>query len=289
MFVGKQLLCVGFLCVSAMGMAQQVGESSSTPGPSPLGSTATITVMPGGQTPQDVPEKKKKKEITPGVDLYDRPVRAFSKVGVALKITTLGPGFDVATPLSRSLNLRGSAMFFDYGHDFSTDGISYNGELNFRGGAVSLDWFPLHGGFHVSPGMLILKSDLRGAAFVPGGSTFTLNDVDYTSSVSDPVHGSGGLTFPHTIGPSLTVGWGNIVPRSGKHWSVPFEIGAAYLGQPSVKINLAGTACQGGGCSSVATDPATQQNIRAEQDMLNDDLKGLQVYPIVSLGLSYKF
>jgi hypothetical protein len=284
----KIFSCTAILSLTLAASAQQVGQSTSTPGPAPLGSTSTITVIPGGQQDNGkVPVKVK--EYTPGVALYDGPVRPFSKIGVAIKITTLGPGFDIATPLSRSLNLRGSADFFSFGHDFTTDGITYNASLDFRGGAVNVDWFPFHNGFHVSPGVYFLKSTLGGTLFVPAGQTFTLNDVDYTSSAADPIHGNGSLVFPHTAGPSLTVGWGNIIPRSGKHWSVPFEIGVAYFGQPAVALNLAGIACQGVNCSSVATDPDTQANVKAEQNTLNDDLKALQVYPIVSLGVSYKF
>jgi hypothetical protein len=269
------ILSLAVLCCAQIASAQ--GTSSSTPGPATEGSTATYSVIPSGQSIS-------RKQFTSDAD-----VRPFSTVGIALKITTAGPGFDLATPLSRNFNLRGSAMFFDYGHDFETDGIQYNGELKFNAGMVNLDWFPKHGAFHISPGMLILKSDLSGVALVPGGSTFTLNDVDYTSSFTDPVHGNGGLVFPHAVGPSLMVGWGNIIPRSGKHWSVPFEIGAAYMGTPKVNLNFVGTACQGGGCSSIATDPETQTNLRAEEKLLNDDVKALQFYPLVSLGVSYKF
>jgi hypothetical protein len=283
----KTLFSVVLVSMTMAAAAQEVGQSTSTPGPAPLGSTATITVIPGGQEDRRVPVKEK--ISSPEVPIRDYPMRPFSKAGVAVKISTMGAGFDVATPLTRTLNLRGSAMFFTFGHDFTTDGIPYNASLDFKGGAVNVDWFPFHGGFHVSPGVYFLKSDLGGTLLVPAGQTFTLNDVDYTSSGVDPIHGNGSLVFPHTVGPSLTVGWGNILPRSGKHWSVPFEIGAAYFGKPSVTLNLAGVACQGGNCSSVATDPDTQKNVKAEQNTLNDDLKALQTYPIVSIGVSYQF
>jgi hypothetical protein len=283
----KTIFSATILCITMTAVAQEVGQSTSTPGPAPLGSTATITVIPGAQDDRRVPVKTK--IYAADVPVHSDYIRPFSKIGVAIKFTTLGPGFDIATPLTRSLNLRGSADFFSYGQDFTTDGITYNASLAFKGGALNVDWFPFHGGFHVSPGVYFLKSELGGTLNVPAGKTFTLNDVDYTSSAANPIHGNGNLVFPHTAGPSLTVGWGNIIPRTGKHWSVPFEIGAAYFGQPSVTINLAGTACQGVNCSNVATDPATQQNLKAEQNTLNDDLKALQVYPIVSIGVSYKF
>ena len=217
----------------------------------------------------------------------------FSTAGIALKITSLGPGFDIATPLARKVNLRGSGNFFDYGQTFNIDGVNYTAELHFNSGQVNLDWFPFGGAFHISPGMLIYKNDLSAGANVPGGSTLTLGNQQYTSSSTDPAHGNAALTFPHTISPSLLLGFGNIIPRSNKHWSVPFEFGAAYVGQTTVNINLAGTVCTTVGvtisCVNAATDPTTQANLKDEENTLNEDLKRVQVYPLISLGVSYKF
>jgi len=35
----------------------------------------------------------------------------------------------------------------------------------------------------------------------------------------------------------MTTGWSNTVPRKG-HWSLPFEMGVAMAGAPSLKVNL---------------------------------------------------
>jgi len=70
---------------------------------------------------------------------------------------------------------------------------------------------------------------------VPAGKTFTLDGTTYTSSATDPVTGTGAVTMNKTA-PKLTVGWGNLVPRSGRHFSVPVEIGAAYIGDPKVAV-----------------------------------------------------
>ncbi len=130
---------------------------------------------------------------------------------------------------------------------------------------------------------------------MPGGQAFSLGDGDYTSSTTDPVHGTFDLAFGSKAAPSLTVGFGNILPRKpGKHFSVPFEFGFEYIGPPTVTLTLAGTACQQGqpaviGCQSIASDPTTQANIRQEQTDINSDLSPLRFYPIVSIGLGYKF
>jgi hypothetical protein len=221
-------------------------------------------------------------------------VRPFSQIAVAVKASSLGIGFDVATPLARDFNLRGSGVFFNYNDTFLEDGTNYVGTLALRSGQVDLDWFPIHGGFHISPGMLILKTNLAATLNVPGGDSFTLDDAQYTSSATDPIHGGGSLVFKRSVSPSLLFGFSNIIPRSGKHITVPFEFGAAYIGQSTVTLSFVGTACQTepadqAGCQSVSTDPTTQQNVQLEQAKLNEDLKRFEAWPIISIGLAYKF
>lgn len=128
--------------------------------------------------------------------------------------------------------MRGGANFFSYADTFSPDGITYDATLALRSGEASLDWFPGAKGFHLSPGALIYDGNkLSGNAGVPSGQSFTLNGTDYTSSATSPVTGTAGLTF-NKFAPKLTAGFGNLIPRSGRHFSVPLELGFAYVGDP---------------------------------------------------------
>ena len=95
-----------------------------------------------------------------------------SKVGIGLKISTLGVGIESALPLAGKLNLRGGANFFQYSRNITNDGIHYNGQLRFRSGEAHLDWFPI-GGFHVSPGVLFYNGNqLTANAAVPAAMGF---------------------------------------------------------------------------------------------------------------------
>lgn len=216
--------------------------------------------------------------------------RPLSALAVAVKVGLEGVGFDVATPLSRRLNLRGGASFFSYTHQLTEDGIQINPDIQFRKAAAYLDIYPFAGSFRISPGYVFYNGNHATAnAMVPGGQTFTLNDNTYTSSTVDPVRGSAEVTFGRKQAPSLTVGWGNMIPRHGGHFSVPFEIGMEYIGAPKFTYNLTGTACYQLVCAPVQSDPQTQADLKAEQNDLNNDLYNLRFYPIVSIGLSYKF
>jgi len=51
---------------------------------------------------------------------------------------------------------------------------------------------------------------------------------------------------------------------------------------------LQGTACMQSGCLSTST-PAIQQSILSEQNNLNESMKRLQAYPIISTGFAFRF
>ena len=218
----------------------------------------------------------------------------FPGIGVGVKVGILGVGVEAAVPVGRHLNVRGGGNFFSYSDTLTQDGITYNANLQFRSGEASVDWFPWAKGFHISPGALIYNGNqVTGGANVPGGKTFTLNSTTYTSSATSPVTGSGSLTCTKAA-PKLTVGWGNLVPRSERHFSFPFEAGFAYVGDPKFVLNLAGTACynyQGTlYCDNVATDPNIQANLAAEQKKISNDVATYaRFFPIISQGFAVRF
>ena len=152
-----------------------------------------------------------------------------------------------------------------------------------------MDWFPHHGAFHISVGALYFRNAIAGVANVGEGRSFTLGDTTYVNSVDDPVHGSAAITYHKKVAPMATLGFGNILPRSGRHVSVPIELGGAYLQPPDMTLDLAGTACTNEGCFNARTDPTLRANLLAEETRFEKDLRYFQVYPIVSLGLACRF
>jgi hypothetical protein len=234
-----------------------------------------------GPEPQPVPVQTK---------LVRKPIRAFSTAAIALKVGVAGVGIDIATPLSQRFNLRAGGSYYPYNGTFNVDGITISGQARLRSGTASLDWFPFNGSFHISPGITLYNGNtFNSTAYVPGGAPFNLADGDYTSSPNDPVHGTFDLNFGRHIAPNFTIGFGNMIPRSGRHFSFPFEIGFQYIGPPKLTLNLAGTVCSSQGCDQLQTDPEALANLAQEQTNINNDIKPLRFYPILSQGFSYRF
>jgi hypothetical protein len=102
--------------------------------------------------------------------------------------------------------------------------------------------------------------------------------------------GSAAIKFPHQIAPTIMMGFGNLIPRTGKHLSIPFEFGAAFMGTPRVNCQCSAqrNRLHHEGCFDAATNTEVQQNLADEVIKLKK-LDYIPVYPIVSIGLAYRF
>jgi hypothetical protein len=215
---------------------------------------------------------------------------AFSRVGIGVKVSTLGVGVEAATPLAEKFNVRGGFNMFRYSRAITNNGIQYNAQLQFQSAEAHLDWFPFWG-IHVSPGILFYNGNqLTATAAVPGGQTFSAGGTTYESDPATPVTGTGKLNFLR-VSPSIMVGVGNLIPRNGRHYSFLFEVGGAYQGSARVALNLAGNVCDTTGtfCRAISSDPTVQANIQAQQVKIQNDVNPYRFFPVISLGVGFNF
>jgi hypothetical protein len=123
-------------------------------------------------------------------------------------------------------------------------------------------------------------------------ASFTLNSVRFYSDPSDPLSGSAHVTFPN-VAPQFTIGFGNMISRKqAKHFSIPVELGVAYFGTGTTSLNFNGSACTSPGgvnCQKASSFTSFQSSVTGEQATIQKDVKYARFYPILRVGLSYKF
>jgi len=236
--------------------------------------------------------------VTPAQTVSPFDVPAFSRMSVGAGLSPLGIGLQVSTDLNAHFNLRGIGNFYGYSANFTTSGIPVTASLTLGTGGVMADYYPTHLGFRLSGGLLFINQNGASAtASIPGGNNFTLSSQTYYSSNVNPLHGTGSLALNSTKpGGLVTIGWGNHVKRGG-HWTVPFEIGAAFVGSPKVKMALSGSACTDQAqtmCTDIGnpTNPIAlqfQSNLNSQIAKWNSDLNALEAYPIISIGIAYSW
>ncbi len=249
------------------------------------GSSSSIDLaLPNAPSPSDSRASGAQTIAAPSVE--ERP---FTKWSLRLEVNSLGPGFGLSTSLGRHFDLRGGANIFGIGPDFEIDGLHYNSDVKLRSGNLRLDWFLWRRNLHVSPGILYFNNYFTANTRVPPGQHFELGDDAFTNSVNDPVHGEARLEFPRRVAPMVTMGFHNLLPGHPKHFFMPLEFGAAFTGSSKVKMDLNGTACQQDGCFTFAENPEALRSLRQEIGKINDSLSDVPIYPILSIGVGYRF
>ncbi len=214
--------------------------------------------------------------------------------GLGVKASFLGVGAEVATRVTHRSNARVGFNILGYSRTFSKDGINYDGHLSFRTFEAHYDIYPWAKNFHVSPGVLAyMGNPITANAVVPGDQSFTLGGQTYYSDPSVPAAANGRVNF-NQVSPTVSVGWGNLVHRDSKHFSIPVELGVAFQGSPKSTLNLTGNVCNAPSgallrsCMSTS-DQTVQSNVVGEQTKLNKSMSAFKVYPIISIGFGYKF
>ena len=86
----------------------------------------------------------------------------------------------------------------------------------------------------------------------------------------------------NTYSPYIGIGWSNSLKKSSK-WHYSLDLGFLYQGQPQVSLNAQGKI----GLFDINNVPGFSENLREEEQNLEDELGILQYYPVVTFGVSY--
>jgi hypothetical protein len=191
-------------------------------------------------------------------------------IGIAAGTAGLGAQVSVQV-LSQSLALRAVVNGLSYSHDTTSDGVDYKGKLKLNNQSLLLDWAPFSGSFRFTGGVVLNHNSLR-LDGKPDGSTGTyeVNGHSYTAAQVGVLTAQ--VKFNKTS-PYLGLGWGG-APESGLHFIG--DIGVIAQGKPKATLTDSG-----GGVSA--------SDLQQSQDQLQHDLDKFRWYPVVQLGLGYRF
>ena len=168
------------------------------------------------------------------------------------------------------LAVRAVANTLSITHSTTSDDIDYKGKLKLNSQWLLLDWAPFAGSFRFSGGVVFNHNALRldgqpsgsNGTYVVNGQSFQLSSL--TAQVS----------FRKTA-PYIGLGWGS-TETAGMHFIG--DIGAIAQGKPTAKLTATGQDAA-----------AAQGSLQQSQADLQHDLDSFRWYPVLQLGLGYRF
>jgi hypothetical protein len=203
---------------------------------------------------------------------------ALADVSAGFRVSTLGPGLDFTTSVvPDELTFRINGNYFEYTHDSSLSGVSYHQDLRLETAGLLGNWYPWDNGFFFTAGGYENTSkDVVRARSANGNYNF--NGVTYSIGQAGTV--SGEAKLGREIAPYGGIGWGNPVGSSAT-WTFYGELGGLFTGSPKLSLNSTG--------GSLSGDPTFRNNLEQERQRDQSKISWVDVYPVVALGLAYKF
>ncbi len=194
-------------------------------------------------------------------------------------VGTTGAGLHLVTPLMNSVNARIGFNAFSDSRTEETDGATYNAKAKLRTFDALLDYYPSSTQFRMTAGLVYNGTKVTANARPKAGNSYEFNGRLYDATDVGEIDAK--IDF-NKVAPYLGIGWGNAV---AKGWGFTTDIGVLFQGKP--KVNLENRGCDptlpGDTCTTLASD------LEAEEDELRDDVKDFRYYPVIRIGLTYKF
>jgi hypothetical protein len=204
------------------------------------------------------------------------PAAHHSDASVSVRISSTGIGGEVAKQLTGHIAVRVGGSVYSFSTSKSQTDISYDASLKLHAFSALINLSPgSRGSFHFSTGIVTNPLTVSATGVPAPGGTFTINNHTYTSSQVGTLTLEG--KFP-SARPYMGFGFGTPA-NTGSGLAPLFDLGFV-LGKPTITLNATGAA----------SNPQLAADLMAQEASTQHDIrKYLRVYPVVSLGLGYRF
>lgn len=209
---------------------------------------------------------------------------AWGQVALGGKAGSLGLGLELTVGLSPQWNARLGANGFNYTDNGRKAGhLEYDATAKLRTGTALLDWHPGGHGFRLSGGLVYNDTHIDGTSVVPASGNYVIGGVPVPVSLVGTL--SGRIDFDPVV-PYLGIGWGNAVMPGRK---VGFFLDAGAMFQGKGKVKLTPNIPAGSPLNDPTARAALDILLRQEERDVENDVADYTVYPVVAIGLTYRF
>jgi len=205
-------------------------------------------------------------------------------VAIGAKGGTLGLGVELTVGLGRQVNGRFGVSGFNYSDRREASDIEYDAEARLRTAAALLDFHPGGRGFRLTGGLVWNGTEVEGSSLPPASGFYDIGGVRVPVNLLGTLDAD--ADFDPVV-PFVGLGWGNAVGANQKV-GFSFEVGAVFQGTADVELTPVLSPD-----SPINTTPgareALQILIEREESDIEDDAADYDIYPVVSIGVTYRF
>ena len=212
------------------------------------------------------------------------PACAAAQVAVGAKLGTLGAGVEVTAALGSTVGARFGASGASVSDRRVADDIEYDADADVRAVSATLDWHPGGRGFRVSAGAVYNATEVSGTSLPPPSGIYDIGGVPVPVDLLGTLEGT--IEFD-PLSPYVGIGWGG-APAAGRGWSAALDLGVLFIGDPDVELDP--VFAPGSPIPEIPGGPALLEIAldREERD-IEEDLADYDLYPVLSIGVSYRF
>jgi len=198
-----------------------------------------------------------------------------SGVALTLRVGTEGAGADLGFRFSDSLAGRVGFSAFLYSSDKTYGDVDYEIDANLSLGNLLVDWYPGGRDFRLTGGAILNNNELKAVGVLVPGTTYEIGGVEYTAEELGSVDG---VVDYDSFAPYLGIGWGNPF-NSSKSWSFQVDLGVFYQGTGDLVLTA----------ENPQNIPGMEEALEAEAETVLDEIDDYKIYPVVAVGVSYRF
>ena len=193
---------------------------------------------------------------------------AGADIGINPRIGTLGYGIELSAGVSDKLSVGLGLNNVSRTRQDNTNGVDYEFEWKLRSAELLANFHPMGGAFRLRAGVLLNRNEFLLTGKPGPSGTIDINGTPYNGMLT------GKLSFNKSA-PYLGLGWGN---RPNGSWGVTFDLGAVYQGKPKLALEATG--------GTVVLPPGA---LEAERQQAEDDLSSFKWWPVIQLGMYFRF
>lgn len=207
-------------------------------------------------------------------------VGAHAEVSVVGELGTTGVGGHAVIPLRPNLQARVGLGYLTYSYSGSTRDMKYGLSMKTNTYDALLDWYPKQdSSFRVTAGLAYNGNKIDVQAHPDAAGNYTVGGNTYDATSMGKV--TGRVDFGKAA-PYLGVGWSSRVSAE-KGWSFSSDVGVLFQGAPRSTLQSSGCSAPQQVCGRFASDLA-RENVA-----LADEVGRFKAYPVLRVGISYKF